>query len=135
MANIVNLLSDPGTSETVAVNYWAVNHVPATATQATITQAAPGAGLRNVCKGITVSVAAGASAQTPVIAVLRDGATGAGPILWACALSAAANFCGTISVEVDIKGSPNTAMTLEFTAAGVTASQETVAMSGVIAGA
>jgi hypothetical protein len=74
---------------------------------------------RHVCKGISVSIAAGAAAQTPITAVLRDGATGVGTIRWSKTLSAPTN--GSASVDptgLSLVGSLNTAMTLEFTGAG-----------------
>lgn len=113
---------------------WAVNHTPAANTQATISQAAGGAGVRHVCKSITVSlIGLAAAAETTVLVNLRDGATGAGTILWSTRLL----VTGTVGSEVaialpnlNIVGSANTAMTLEFAAAGGASTFETVAMTG-----
>lgn len=118
----VDATSEPG--------WWSVNHAPAAATQATIAKAAV-AGKRHVCKCITATLACGATAQTPITVVLRDGLTGAGPVLWAGVLSAPVNQCASIQLPgLSIVGSPNTAMTLEFTAAGVAASLEAVTLNG-----
>lgn len=114
----------------VAPGEWSAVHNPTTATQATITKAAV-AGARHVCKSITATVATGATAQTPITVYLRDGATGAGTIIWTGTLSAPANSAGVIAIAgLNIFGSVNTAMTLEFSAAGVAASLEAVALSG-----
>jgi hypothetical protein len=110
---------------------WAVTHVPATATQATITKAAGGANVRHVCKVISATIACGATAQTPIQIYLRDGATGVGTILWAASVAAPADGVGGVMFDsLSIMGSANTAMTLEFSAAGVTASQEVVTLAG-----
>lgn len=117
-------------------------HTPSTATQATCSLAAspggtvptPGsANSRWICTAITASIAAGATAQTPIVVNLRDGATGAGTVLWSAALSAPVNGSAWVGgTDLNIRGSANTAMTLEFTGAGVTASQQTVSLSGYI---
>jgi len=115
----------------VGAQNWAVNHAPSSATQATITKAAGGTGVKHVCNSITASVAAGSTAQTPLNVYLRDGASGSGTVIWACSLSAPANGVGGVSVtDLNIVGSDNTAMTLEFSAAGVTASVEAVTLTG-----
>ena len=109
---------------------WSVFSFPATAAQATITKAAI-AGVSHVCNAITASVACGATAQTPIQVVLRDGLTGAGTVLWTAALAAPANGVAKVSVSgLGIIGTAGNAMTLEFTAAGVAASQEAVTLSG-----
>jgi hypothetical protein len=110
---------------------WTTNHVPSTATLATITKSAGGSGVRHVCNSITATVATGATAQTPILVYLRDGATTAGTILWAGTLSAPANSAGVLAVTgLSIVGTANTAMCLEFSAAGVTASQCVVTLGG-----
>lgn len=107
------------------------NHVPTTATQATVTQASAGTGLKNYCTAIIACVSCGANDQTPIQVYLRDGATGAGTILFAATLAAPAKGSDKIVLSgLNIAGSAATAMTLEFSAAGVTASQETVTLIG-----
>lgn len=111
-------------------NQWSVQHTPAAATQATITKAAV-AGSRHVCDSITVTIAAGATAQTPIQVVLRDGATGVGAILWSAKLSAPVNSMADIELNgLSIPGTSGAAMTLEFTAGGVAASEQAVSMVG-----
>lgn len=117
----VELATEPG--------HLSVTHEPAAATQATIGKAAV-AGVRHICKEISASIAAAATAQTPISVRLRDGATGAGTILWSMMLSAPANQCASVALTgLSIVGTPNTAMTLEFSGAGVANSQQTVNLS------
>lgn len=115
-------------------NFYLV-HAPAAATQATISQAAGAAGVRNVCTQISASLCTVGTAQAAAVhLVLRDGATGAGTILWEKTFS----FGTTTMISIDITGlhivgSAATAMTLEFDAAGVAASFESVALGGYVA--
>lgn len=111
-------------------NQWSVQHTPAAATQATITKAAV-AGSRHVCDSICVTLAASGTAQTPIQAVLRDGASGVGAILWSAKLAAPVNGHAKIELNsLSIPGTSGAAMTLEFTAAGVAASEQAVSMVG-----
>jgi len=110
---------------------FAVTHTPVAASQATITQAAAAAGVSNVCQGISASLCTVGTAQAAAVQLnLRDGAS-AGTILWSKTFS-----CGTTTmVNIDItglniKGTAATAMTLEFSAAGVAASFESVSLYG-----
>lgn len=108
---------------------WAVEHRPAVSTQATISRAAV-AGVRHVARSITASLVA-VAAQTVVDVLLRDGATGAGTVLWSTRVSAPAG--GNVQVSLtglNIVGSVNTAMTLEFSAAPVATNFEGVALTG-----
>lgn len=116
----VDLVTEPGVKTVV--------HTPAAATQATASVAANANG-RHVCKAIHASIACGATPQTPIRLVLRDDATGAGTVLWSKKLAAPAN--GVASVDITglcIPGSLNKAMTLEFVAAGVAASEQDVTL-------
>lgn len=116
--------------KTIGPISWAVAHAPAAAAQATITKAAV-AGARHVCNAITATIACDSTAQTPITVYLRDGATGAGTVIWAGTVAAPANGLGGVCVTgLNIIGTVNTAMTLEFSAAGVTASVEAVSLSG-----
>lgn len=106
------LVTEPGN--------WTVYHAPAANTQATASKAAGGAGVRHVCKAVSFTLVAGASAPTAATATvnLRDGATGAGTILmsWTVAISAVAGACNTVSLSgLNIVGTANTAMTIEYT--------------------
>ena len=109
-------------------------HTPAAATQATITQAAGAAGVRNVCTGIQWSETLGGTLQTLIQVNLRDGTTGAGTILWSISLGGASSATtGYLSMGItglNIVGTAATAMTLEFSAAGVAASTQSVSLQG-----
>lgn len=112
---------------------WAVKHVPAANTVATISKAAV-ATQRHVCTSITASVSSdGAPTPATLVVNLRDGATGAGTIVYAFSLSLVATS-GDAAVYglsgLNIIGTLNTAMTLEFAAAGGANTYETVAMTG-----
>lgn len=118
-------------------NPWNINSVPSTAAQATATQAAPAgglaAGLILRLRSIVAAVATGATAQTPLQWVIRDGASGSGTILRTGVVAAPANSGDAMIEEsMDVRASPGNALTVEFTAAGVTASQESVSASGDI---
>lgn len=109
---------------------WSVFHTPAAATQATASKAAASA-LRHVCTSIAFTLTTVGTLQGPVQINLRDGATGGGTILWSLSLQLPVNGIVALAFsDLVIPGSTNTAMTLEFSAAGVAASQESVAMTG-----
>lgn len=118
------LATDPGE--------WSVTHTPAANTQATISRAAGAAGVRHVCKSITVSgIGLAAAAEASVLVNLRDGATGAGTILWSQRIYIPAGGQNGFSIAgLNIVGSAATAMTLEFAAAGGANTFESVAMTG-----
>lgn len=113
---------------------WAISNFPSTATQATVSQAYPattGTGLVTRLRALQFTVAAGATAQTPLEAVVRDGASGTGTIIASFALAAPANSACVIALsDLDLRASPNNALTVEFTGGGVTASQESVSAQG-----
>lgn len=97
-------------------------HNPAANAQATCSFAAV-SGRRNVCTALAFGIVTQGSAPTAADLVfnLRDGATGAGTILasWTYRVPASAN-ANLIHVTMDnlwIKGSANTAMTLETSGA------------------
>lgn len=124
------LASGDGVECNTEPGFWSVQHTPAAATQATITQPAV-AGARHICKAITATVAAAATAQGPINVVLRDGPSGSGTIKWSAKLSAPANGCANIAITgLSIVGSVNTPMTLEFAAAGAAATEQAVSLSG-----
>lgn len=115
---------------------WTKTHAPAANTQATASKAAAGAGIRNVCTGILVTLVAGSTAPAAVQVTvnLRDGATGAGTVLWSAVMSLPATAGGSAAPialsGLWIEGTENTAMTLEFSAAGGANTVEAVAMQG-----
>ena len=110
---------------------FAVFHNPAAATQATISQGAGAAGVRNVATLISYSITTVGTAQTVISVALRDGATGAGTVLWQKQFILPVNSTINESVPLpDIQGTAATAMTFEFSAAGVAASLESVCLAG-----
>lgn len=119
---------------------WSVTHAPAANTVATITQASPGAGLKNVVTGLTVIIAAGASAPAAVNVTvhLRDGATGVGTPKksWTFSLPAVAgSMNGVVRNAMWIEMTAATVTTLEFTAAGGASTIESVEMDGGVVAA
>lgn len=112
---------------------WSIYHEPAANTQATITRAAVGA-VYHVCTGITATFAAtGIATAASVYVRLRDGASGGGTILWtgAIAVTAVAGDSKAIALSgLWLKGSVNSAMTLEFSVAGGANTVETVTLTG-----
>lgn len=113
---------------------WALTNLPIVNTQATITRAAGAAGVRHIATSITATFSSGtSSAGGAVVAVLRDGSTGAGTILWQSNMQFTAAVDGGQTIVVpalNILGSPATAMTLEFTAAGGANTFESVSVTG-----
>lgn len=112
---------------------WTANHTPAAATRPTITKAAV-VGQRNVCTAITVTLSSTAAPTAGNVQfVLRDGATGAGTILWAGSLSIPAVAGNSRDINLGglwIEGTTNTALTLEAIAAPAAATFASVAMTG-----
>jgi hypothetical protein len=110
---------------------WTLTNAAAVSVQATATRVAGAAGVRHVLKSIQASLNAVAAQAAPVIAVVRDGLTGAGTILWQDRLMAPIGFTDRISVDgLNIVGSAATAMTIEFTAAPTATNFETISASG-----
>ena len=100
---------------------FSVLHTPAAGSQATITQAAAGTGVKNVVEGVCYGYSATTALGgiTTVTINLRDGATGAGTILksWQYTLPAAVlpSYAQCLS-GLHIQGTANTATTIEFSA-------------------
>lgn len=114
---------------------WTEIHRPAANTKATITRAAGAAGVKNVCTAITVVLAATAAAPTAVNlnVSLIDGVSGETVYLWGATLSIPAVAGATTGVSLSnlfLPGTAETAMTLEFSAAGGANTIESVWMSG-----
>ena len=110
------------------------SHAPAVNVQATITIAAPGTGLRLACNSITAMLVANttAPAAAKVSVRLIDGASGGATILWEAVLAlqaVAGDRAGIALAPLFIRGSANTAMTLEFDAAGGANTFESVAIT------
>jgi hypothetical protein len=116
--------------------HWTIANDPAVNTAATISKAAGTGGAVHVADCVTATFVANttAPAAAVVTAVIRDGATGVGTILWSADLGVTAT-AGLSSTPVqlcglNINGTANTAMTIEFTAAGGANTFETVGLTG-----
>lgn len=118
------------------INHWVVANDPAVNTAATATRAASSTGGVHVADCMTATLIANttAPAAAAVTVVLRDGLTGAGTVLWSADLALVATagdhpapiqLCGFA-----IPGTANTAMTIEFTAAGGANTFEAVGLTG-----
>lgn len=110
---------------------WSEHHEPNAATQATKSKSAA-AGTRHVATHLVATLATTDTAQNSVIYIyIRDGATGAGTILWSMAVTASTNttvgYAGPIP---NLVGTANTAMTAEFSGAGVSNSKQSVTLCG-----
>lgn len=126
----VAALTGRGATLTAAPGNWSIYHDPADNVRATVTRSAGGSGVRLVCTSICASLS-GTAASALVKVYLRNGASGVGPILWAANMIVPANGHAVIALSgLSIVGSANTAMTLEFDAAGGVGTQETVALTG-----
>lgn len=115
---------------------WTQVHEPAANVQATTSKAAGAAGVRHVCTGITATIVATTVAPSAVQLVvrLRDGASGAGTVIWAAVMSLPATagaMNGVTRTGLFIRGTAATAMTLEFSGAGGANTIEAVSMEGV----
>lgn len=118
-----------GAEMTTLVGQWSIN-AQATAGTPSVSRSAV-ASTRHVCTSVSVTIAAGATAQTPIIINLRDGATGAGTILRTWALSAPVNGSAVlVESGLNIPGSVNTAMTIEFASASAAAVVASVNLAG-----
>ena len=115
---------------------FALTSAPAAATQATVSQAAGAAGVKNVCTSVAFSLTfAGAPTAGIVQFNLRDGATGAGTILQTYKMSVLATSLTGVSEaygDLWIEGTAATAMTFETAAAPGAAVVATVSFTGTI---
>lgn len=132
-AAVLAALSSSGALLIARPGEWAAKHAPAAATQATCNRAAGAAGVRNVCSAISATLVTVGTAQTVITLDLRDGATGAGTLLWSKSIILPVNSVWEVNISgLNIVGTAATAMTLEFSAAGAAATLESVCMSGYI---
>src|SRR5690606_5736210 len=105
---------------------FTINNAPAVNVRATATQAAAGAGRRNVALFVAASAAPPGAVGSERL-VIRDGATGVGAIIYQ--LDFVAGFSG-LGFPVFLIGSANTAMTIEFVANGGGGEFQTVSLQG-----
>lgn len=116
---------------------WSVVSSPGGGSQATASKAAGGAGVRHVVDCVSFSATSSAAIVAAIGVVnVRDGATGAGTIIWQYNVAfptAAALGLQDVSPQqicgLNLIGTANTAMTVEFGAA-VTGASQTVNISG-----
>jgi hypothetical protein len=121
-------------TESFTLPSWSAVSAPAVSTLASASRAAGGVGVRHIAQCVHFSAAATtAPVLTRLTVILRDGATGAGAILWQATVAVPAatgqsiqphSICG-----LNVPGSMNTAMTLEFSAL-LTNLFENVALTG-----
>lgn len=132
VSNLNNVATtSSGAVYTAQLATWSVVNTQAGAVQATASKAAGGGTVRHVATDLTVCFGDTAVAA-PRLAHLRDGATGAGTILRSFILGVpVANDTKCENVNgINITGSANTAMTIEFAAAGSATATATVSLSG-----
>lgn len=109
---------------------WAVNSEPAVSVQASATRAAGAAGVRHVCRSLHFSLNA-VVAQVNIYCRVRDGASGAGTILWSqCVALPAAGLYNVVLSGLNIIGSAATAMTFEWSAAPAATNFQTAGGTG-----
>lgn len=117
---------------------WSVTNSAAVNNIATATQASAGAGLKNFCKSIQYSLwhdnTGTVTAAGGLVLVVRDGASGAGTVIFTRTLSGpvATNGLGQsgqINFDPPLIGTAATAMCVEFTT-GLTHSGQDVNMQG-----
>lgn len=110
---------------TAANSPWTITHAPSAAAQATISKASAGAGLKNIMRGFMVSVIAGGAVTAETVIInIRDGATGAGTVLWSAAIEVP-TLAGAGAVSgspfglsnLYLPGTAATAITIESSAA------------------
>lgn len=138
-ASAANLAGQSGKGANISAppGQWSVVHAPAVNTQATASKAAGAAGVRHVCTGFVAGLASDGTGMTvpasPVYVVVRDGATGAGTIIYETVIGVVTTAGAATSIVVgglNLVGTAATAMTAEFTAAGGAHSFETISISG-----
>lgn len=114
-----------GVELTAPPGNWTVVSTPAISVQASASKAAGGAGVYFVVTGIYASLVSGTAAPTavaPILLNLRNGATGAGSIIWSTYVTfgtaTSTNLWSVALSGLAIPGLTNAAVTLEFSVAG-----------------
>lgn len=130
-ANLSATVSSAGAQLISAPGEWSINSAPAANTQATATRAAGGAGVRHVLTSWAGDLNAVNAVAAPFEFVVRDGATGVGPILYRRRFIAlAGDSKGFELSRLCIVGSANTAMTVETVGAPGAGNFATISASG-----
>ena len=128
----IALLTTLMSGEALASAPWSITNRGAAGSPATAAQAAPTnaatSGTTTRVRCIEASLA-GSAAGTDQL-VVRDGATGAGTIIWQSDLSVAANGDATRTwCDLDLRATPGNSLTVEFVA-GVASDREDVNAQG-----
>lgn len=122
-------IATPALAQAIKLN-WTVNHTPAVSTQATASKAADANYLHvaTSCSGSISTVAA----QTNITLSLRDGASGAGTVLWSETTTCLINTSCVLTSppEIYAVGTVGTAMTCEWSGAPVTNNFAVVTLVG-----
>lgn len=93
-------------------------------------KASGGGTVRHVARSVTACMADTDTAEARSVS-LRDGATGAGTILWTALLTTATTTASCVTLgNLNIIGSAATAMTLEFSGNGTANSTQTATLTG-----
>lgn len=125
-------VSTLGVAYSTPLSTWsATSTTIAAVTQTSVSKAVGGGTVRHVATGVTLCYSDSAIAGVSQVN-LRDGATGAGTIIrsWLIAVPVAGDSqCENLS-GLNMTGSANTAMTLEFGAATAATSSKTVTLTG-----
>lgn len=125
------LFALPAAAQVSNQGWWSVTNTPVAATAASASKTGAGGTVKHVATSATVCISA-VAAQADIVFNLRDGATGAGTILWTVRLgmpTAGQTQCVT-SPPLNLVGTANTAMTLESAAAPAATNFATVSLSG-----
>lgn len=110
---------------------WAITSAPAANTVASTTKGAGAGSERHVLRSINASISAVAEIAAPLTVVVRDGAAGVGTIIWQEKLMQVVGRSDRVSLSgLNIIGSRNTAMTVEFTSAPGATNFETISCTG-----
>lgn len=121
-------------AQSLSVGNWSVNHTPAVSTQASASRAASAAGKAHVATSCSGSIST-IAAQTNITLSLRDGATGAGTVLWSktiiCPITSP---CVLDSGILNVPGTAGTAMTCEWSGAPVATNFAVATLTGYDAG-
>lgn len=117
----------PGSQDTCAFS------TPAVSVQATASLAVAGATQRWICTSISATFSAVVAQAAAVLLNLRNGASGAGSIIWSKQVSLPAGGVWEVNLtDLSIPGAYGAAMTLEFGAAGAAGNFESVAVTGYL---
>lgn len=114
---------------------WSLNNYPTIGERASATQSVPAnaatTGVVLRLRSLQLSLGASGSAQPPLRVNVRDGQQGTGTILWSQTLAAPANGVASVFLDnLDIRASVGSSLSIEFGAAGIATTQQSVAGQG-----